>query len=205
MLYYMMKWVSSGWGWGYEEPQNSYGGVLFTSEESGFITEIDIGVRSAPVSLQLLVYDSFSENTPGNLILSKDVSIESSGWHSEEIDSLELQSNSNFFVSVKINGSYAISYDNNGVLSGRSYFSSDGISYSNNISNYGDINIRSKISYEIELETANIHGLPSNFGLKSAYPNPFNPVTHLRYDLPQNEMVNITIYDMMGRMVIKHL
>lgn len=191
----------SGWGWGYDEPQDSYGGVLFTSEESGFITEIDIGVRSAPVSLQLFVYDSFSENVAGNLILSKDVYIESSGWHSAQIDSLEIQSNSNFFVCVKINGSYAISYDNNGILSGRSYFSSDGINYSNNISNYGDINIRSKISYEIELETVDVNDLPLNFGLKSAYPNPFNPITHLRYDLPQNEMVNITIYDMMGRVV----
>ena len=102
---------------------------------------------------------------------------------------------------MKINGSYAISYDNNGILSGRSYFSSDGINYSNNISNYGDINIRSKISYEIELETVDVYDLPLNFGLKSAYPNPFNPVTHLSYDLPQNEMVNITIYDMMGRVI----
>tara|TARA_A100000164_G_scaffold164305_1_gene145765 strand:- start:214 stop:675 length:462 start_codon:yes stop_codon:yes gene_type:complete len=102
---------------------------------------------------------------------------------------------------VKVNGSYAISYDNNGILSGRSYFSSDGINYSNNISNYGDINIRSKISYEIELETVDVHDLPSDFGLKSAYPNPFNPVTSLRYDLPNAGLVNITIYDMMGRAV----
>ena len=191
----------SGWGFGSQEPQDSYGGVLFTSEEAGFITEIDVGVRSAPVSLQLLVYDSFSENVPGNLILSKDVYIESSGWHSESIDSLEIHSNSNFFVCVKINGSYAISYDNNGVLSGRSYFSSDGINYNNNISNYGDINIRSKISYEIELETADVHDLPSNFGLKSAYPNPFNPFTSLRYDLPNDGLVNLTVYDMTGRVV----
>ena len=33
------------------------------------------------------------------------------------------------------------------------------------------------------------------------YPNPFNPVTTLRYDLPEDAMVNITIYDMMGRIV----
>ena len=32
-------------------------------------------------------------------------------------------------------------------------------------------------------------------------PNPFNPVTTLRYDLPENNMVNITIYDMLGRQV----
>ena len=33
------------------------------------------------------------------------------------------------------------------------------------------------------------------------YPNPFNPVTTLRYDLPKNSLVNITIYDMLGRQV----
>ena len=51
------------------------------------------------------------------------------------------------------------------------------------------------------METVDVYDLPLNFGLKSAYPNPFNPVTHLSYDLPQNEMVNITIYDMMGRVI----
>ena len=30
---------------------------------------------------------------------------------------------------------------------------------------------------------------------------PFNPVTSLRYDLPEDGLVNITIYDMMGRVV----
>jgi len=37
--------------------------------------------------------------------------------------------------------------------------------------------------------------------LYKAYPNPFNPVTTLRYDLPEDANVNITIYDMMGRKV----
>ena len=42
---------------------------------------------------------------------------------------------------------------------------------------------------------------PFTYKLHSAYPNPFNPVTTLRYDLPEDPMVNITIYDMMGRQV----
>ena len=33
------------------------------------------------------------------------------------------------------------------------------------------------------------------------YPNPFNPVTTLRYDLPEPSNVNIIIYDMLGRLV----
>ena len=45
---------------------------------------------------------------------------------------------------------------------------------------------------------------PSNFKLFSAYPNPFNPVITLGYDLPKNGLVNITIYDMLGN-VINHL
>ena len=42
---------------------------------------------------------------------------------------------------------------------------------------------------------------PLIYKLHSAYPNPFNPVTTLRYDLPEDALVNITIYDMMGRVV----
>ena len=33
------------------------------------------------------------------------------------------------------------------------------------------------------------------------YPTPFNPVTTLRYDLPEEAHVNINIYDMMGRII----
>ncbi|MCS5640898.1 MAG: T9SS type A sorting domain-containing protein, partial [Candidatus Marinimicrobia bacterium] len=32
-------------------------------------------------------------------------------------------------------------------------------------------------------------------------PNPFNPVTTIDYILPENGLVNITIFDMMGREV----
>tara|TARA_B110000196_G_scaffold319530_1_gene337853 strand:+ start:38 stop:2557 length:2520 start_codon:yes stop_codon:yes gene_type:complete len=43
--------------------------------------------------------------------------------------------------------------------------------------------------------------LPKQFVLYPAYPNPFNPTTTLRYELPEDAIVNITIYDMMGRIV----
>ena len=42
---------------------------------------------------------------------------------------------------------------------------------------------------------------PAKYKLKNCYPNPFNPITTLRYDLPENAMVSITIYDMMGRSI----
>ena len=43
--------------------------------------------------------------------------------------------------------------------------------------------------------------LPITYKLHNAYPNPFNPVTTIRYELPEDGLVNITIYDMMGRRV----
>ena len=43
--------------------------------------------------------------------------------------------------------------------------------------------------------------LPHAFNVYNNYPNPFNPVTTLRYDLPEDALVNITIYDIMGRIV----
>jgi len=45
------------------------------------------------------------------------------------------------------------------------------------------------------------NSLLEEFVLKDNYPNPFNPVTTLRYELAVNTNVKITIYDMMGRLV----
>ena len=42
---------------------------------------------------------------------------------------------------------------------------------------------------------------PNVFALHHNYPNPFNPFTTVRYNLPEDAMVNITIYNMMGRQV----
>ena len=43
--------------------------------------------------------------------------------------------------------------------------------------------------------------VPNTYHLFQSYPNPFNPVTTIRYDLPEDELVNITIYDIIGRQV----
>jgi len=42
-----------------------------------------------------------------------------------------------------------------------------------------------------------------NFSLNNIYnyPNPFNPITTLRYDLPEDAFVRITVYDMLGKVV----
>ncbi|MDP7037278.1 MAG: T9SS type A sorting domain-containing protein, partial [Candidatus Marinimicrobia bacterium] len=41
--------------------------------------------------------------------------------------------------------------------------------------------------------------IPKRNVLHPAFPNPFNPFTMLRYDLPEPALVTLTIYDMNGR------
>ena len=43
--------------------------------------------------------------------------------------------------------------------------------------------------------------LPIQYALHQNYPNPFNPTTTLRYDIPETGLVNIIIYDMLGRQI----
>lgn len=42
-------------------------------------------------------------------------------------------------------------------------------------------------------------GLPTRFELAGNYPNPFNPVTQIRYALPHHSFVELNIYDVQGR------
>ena len=43
--------------------------------------------------------------------------------------------------------------------------------------------------------------MPSNYFLSQNFPNPFNPITTLRYELPEHAFVDITVYDMLGNVV----
>ncbi|MEJ2636979.1 MAG: T9SS type A sorting domain-containing protein, partial [Calditrichia bacterium] len=43
--------------------------------------------------------------------------------------------------------------------------------------------------------------IPDKFSLGAAYPNPFNPVTHISYGLPVPANIKIDIYDILGRKI----
>jgi len=45
--------------------------------------------------------------------------------------------------------------------------------------------------------------VPTEFALHNNYPNPFNPVTTINYDLPQEGTVRLIVYDVMGREVTR--
>ena len=61
----------------------------------------------------------------------------------------------------------------------------------------------------LEVMTANAENIiatdiilvPDEFSLKSIYPNPFNPVTNISVDLPEETMLSVMVYDLNGRLV----
>jgi len=45
----------------------------------------------------------------------------------------------------------------------------------------------------------NISNIPKIYALSQNYPNPFNPVTNIKYQLPKDGLVNLKVYDLLGR------
>ena len=57
------------------------------------------------------------------------------------------------------------------------------------------------VPFQGELTTDQASVLPTRYVLHQNHPNPFNPVTTLTYDLPEEASVRIFIHDMMGGLV----
>lgn len=210
----------SGWGWGESTPQDSWSGVLFKANNTGSLVALDIGFSSSPTTYEIKVYDAFESLQPSGLLKTIPGDVSTSGWHTITIpgDSIPLSTNQDFFVSLKIvNTAYAQSYDRWGVQSGRSYYSSDGVTFNNSISTSsvgGDINIRARIynpevgTYVAEQNSGNL----TDFNLAQNYPNPFstgtrstfggNRSTLISYLLPQKSSVVIKIFNLLGEELI---
>jgi len=45
--------------------------------------------------------------------------------------------------------------------------------------------------------------LPEEYGISNAFPNPFNPSTNFKYEIPEYSMVDVYIYNINGRIVEK--
>lgn len=52
-----------------------------------------------------------------------------------------------------------------------------------------------------EVEMTFTSGLPTVLALHDNYPNPFNPMTTIKFDLPKSSHVNLAVYDIAGRLV----
>ncbi|MBT3608002.1 MAG: T9SS type A sorting domain-containing protein, partial [Candidatus Marinimicrobia bacterium] len=192
--------------------EDSWSGVLFTAEESGYITEIDFGVVDSHfwndnvMDYVVYVYDSFDGTYSGDLMYSVSGSTYISDWITVSIDSVAIASGQDFFVSIKfINEPNAFCFDNTGQPSGRSYLSGDGAIYYNydnvGLADSVDANIRAKISTDAFVGIEPVAAVPSDIILFPNFPNPFNPETTFSFNIGSLQHTSLRIYDIQGRLI----
>ena len=63
----------------------------------------------------------------------------------------------------------------------------------------GEISVPSMDRFTLEKKAV----APVLFTLHQNFPNPFNPITALRYDLPEEAFVTLIVYDMLGVEIIQ--
>ena len=118
-----------------------------------------------------------------------------------------LRDNSAQYELQEING--AIDFDDNPLVSVRCYvespFENEDALYFGGFDPNGYTSTNNAWIYKRIWNILDIFGQESlsfiDYKVHNNFPNPFNPITTLHYDLPEDAMVNITIYDMMGRIV----
>jgi M6 family metalloprotease-like protein len=140
----------AGWSFGGEQPEDFWGGVLFTAREAGILTALDVGFIKDSVAYEIYIYNSFSGSSPQDL-LSTQLGISGPlGWQTIPLlTEVPVNKDQDFFVTVKVvENSYALSYDPYGEKTGRSYSSKDGINFvsiDSDGSTGSNFNIRARI------------------------------------------------------------
>lgn len=58
-----------------------------------------------------------------------------------------------------------------------------------------------EIEYIVLTDVKEEENIPIDFLLEQNYPNPFNPYTNIKFTIPNNSMVTLKIYDILGKEV----
>jgi hypothetical protein len=61
---------------------------------------------------------------------------------------------------------------------------------------YADIYLATDL---VDVQEEPLESLPAGVALTQNYPNPFNPATRIKFSIPRSELVNLKVYDLLGR------
>jgi hypothetical protein len=169
---------------------------------SGRVYEGDMGVETTPIAgVTVTLYGSNDPNplNPGTPVVTTTTDV--TGWYG--LSTNFMFPDYNLFNYVKIIETDPAGYFSTGVRS------VDGILSGTNQIHFTTYNLTNKTitgnkfydqkSLTSVANDAKKEKYPDHFTLYPNYPNPFNPTTTIRFDLPQSAHVRLSIYDLLGQ------
>jgi microbial collagenase len=161
---------------------------LYFEEIENIPIEDIINEISSISQIQNISSDTYLSSDHNLLSINGDITLETNN----DSDSLWLAMNSNL----------------NNVLASLDEINWNGYNTVNGWFSNPELNTNNQWVYRLDFQCKTSNDLfvtddvsPKVFALHQNFPNPFNPVTTLHYDLPEQANVNIIIYDMLGRQV----
>ena len=160
------------------------------TNEGGWTTSTELTDIPLPVNLQTFNANVFVNNV--KLIWTTSTETNNSGFEVEraEVRSQNLEFSKVGFVSGQgtKNTSTNYSFEDKNLNTGKYKYRLKQVDNNGNYEYF-------ELNGEVEI------GVPRKYDVSQNYPNPFNPVTKINFDLPENGLVNIRLYDILGREV----
>jgi hypothetical protein len=177
-----------------------WGLARLDAPQSTNLHRVEFWTSDATTDVDVYVYDTFSGGVlSGLLVSSLDHAFPEAGYHHVELATpLALAIGQDIYIAVRTtNASYAypLTVDVDGpAAANRSWYSLNGSSWTSLYGSGADVTIRARTSTSMVLSTEDggsdadevpSIAVPAALRLDEPWPNPFNPLTNLRYALPR--------------------
>jgi len=169
---------------------------LVMQKGTGFMLAFTHGrgsfLYTKPLPVQLTNFYANSDGNKVSLNWTTSTEINNSGFDIERMKTNEINSEWNKIGYVNGSGNTTeiknYSFEDKNLMPGNYTYRLKQIDYNGNFEYHG-------------LNTSVTIGIPSKFVLYQNFPNPFNPVTNISFELPIEGKISINVFDITGRLI----
>ena len=170
---------------GWMDPSVNYSHAYLHLNASLWLAKI---LEPDPLPVELTSFTAFTSGSSVNLKWITATEINNSGF------SIERSSGNNNFIPIGF-----ISGKGTTTKTSSYFFNDNNLAQGSYVYRLKQMDFDGKVNYSNDVNvdiTA-----PALFSLEQNYPNPFNPGTSIKYSIPQDGMVNLAIYNILGEKV----